>query len=113
MLAESTLAVVARNETWTGAAATEPYECGWAREAVVFVRALKPPVWPHGPVQARVQFSPDGIHWADEGTRLPLPAAEGETTAAKLVHFGGWLRLAAVLPEGAAITLLVSVHLKG
>ena len=43
MLPENLTAVVARNESWTGASATEPYEAGWAKEAIVFVRALKEP----------------------------------------------------------------------
>ena len=41
MLAHSTTAIVARNDVWRGeGAASEPYECGWAREAIVWVRAM-------------------------------------------------------------------------
>ncbi|UFN50964.1 hypothetical protein LPC08_10280 [Roseomonas sp. OT10] len=112
MLATSAAAVVCRNETWTGFQATEPYECGWAREAVVFVRALAPPSLPAG-TTARVQLSPDGMRWADEGTTLVLPPDTETLAFARVAHFGGWLRLAADLPEGAEITLLVSLHLKG
>ena len=43
MLPHNATAVVARNETWTGKSASEPYECGWAREAIVFLRALDAP----------------------------------------------------------------------
>jgi hypothetical protein len=112
MLPPSHLAIVARNETWTGRAATEPHECGWAREAAVFVRALKPPVDLPPRAHARVQVSPDGMHWVDEGTLVVLPGREGETTFTRLREFGGWLRLLCDLPEGASITLLVSIHLK-
>ncbi|MBO1078062.1 hypothetical protein [Roseomonas haemaphysalidis] len=111
MLAQNIAAVVCRNEHWTGACATEPYECGWAREAIVFVRALKAPLLPPGTV-ARVQISPDGMHWTDEGTTLALPQAAQELRFARVTHFGGWLRLVAELPEGAGITLLVTLHLK-
>lgn len=114
MLPQSHLAVVARNVTWEGPGdfATEPFECGWAREAMVFVRALKPPAWREGPVVARVQVGPDGLRWADHGTTVALPATAEEMTVAPVTQFGGWLRLAASLPAGTAVTLLVSIHLK-
>lgn len=111
MLAQSIAAVVCRNERWTGSSATEPYECGWAREAIVFVRALKDPVLLSGAV-ARVQVSPDGMHWANEGTVMTLPHRQDALCFARVSHFGGWLRLVATLPEGAEITLLVTLHLK-
>ena len=110
MLPENLTAIVARNETWTGLAATEPYEAGWAREAIVFVRALKAP---KGPLPtARIEISADGMHWAPEGSEFALPAAENAVTFQRVAHFGGFLRVAASLPEGAEITLLVSLHLK-
>jgi hypothetical protein len=112
MLAESHLAVVARNVRWSGSVATEPYECGWAREAVFFVRALDAPTLP-ARVQARVEISPDGVFWAEEGTRLTLPTRRDETCFCRAAKFGGWLRLAADLPDQAAITVLVAIHLKG
>ena len=111
MLPESTLAILARNERWQGAAATEPYEAGWARQAVLFVRALAASNM-HGPVLGRVQISPDGMHWVNEGATVPMPEQEGQTTAVKVTHFGGWLRLAADLPPGATLTVIVSLHLK-
>ena len=69
MLRESQTAVVARNETWSGAVATEPYEAGWASEAVIFVRALEDAEG--APGEARVEISPDGMRWVAEGTSLP------------------------------------------
>jgi len=74
-LRESTTAVIGRGERWHGRFATEPYECGWAVEAVVFLRLLEAEGEPRAPVA--VQISPDGMHWVDEGTRIPLPARVG------------------------------------
>jgi hypothetical protein len=111
MLPENTLAIVARNERWSGEAATEPYECGWAREAVFFVRALAAENVPDF-TSAQVQVSPDGMRWADEGTSLLLPVAAGQMDFAKVSHFGGWLRLAVDLPKNASMTVIVSLHLK-
>jgi hypothetical protein len=110
MLRESQTAVVARNERWTGAVATEPYEAGWAREAVLFVRALKDAEG--APGTARVEISPDGMRWAPEGTTFPLPKRADDVTFARVAHFGNWLRIAADLPDGAALTVLVTYHLK-
>lgn len=110
MLRESVTAVVARGERWTGDAATEPYEAGWAREALVFVRALE--AGDGEPVEAEVQLSPDGMHWVAEGTRIALPRTVGEVGFVRVSRFGNWLRLAAKLPHGASRTLLVTMHLK-
>ena len=111
MLRESSTAVVARNETWTGVSATEPYEAGWATEAVIFVRALKPA---RGAMpQAFVEISPDGMRWVAEGTTFPLPSAPDAVTFARVAHFGNWLRIAADMPDGGAVTVLVTIHLKG
>jgi hypothetical protein len=110
MLPENLTAIVARNESWTGASATEPYEAGWAKEAIVFVRALKAPV---GPLpKARVEISADGMHWCPEGSEFDLPAAKDAVTFQRLAHFGNFLRIAATLPKGAEITVLVTFHLK-
>lgn len=110
MLPHNLTAVVARNETWTGECATEPYEAGWAREAVIFVRALKPP---KGPLpKARIEISPDGMRWVPEGTEFDLPAGVDQIAFARVAHFGSFLRVAAALPEGSELTVLVTLHLK-
>jgi hypothetical protein len=110
MIRESQTAVIARNERWSGAAATEPYEAGWAAEAVVFVRALTDA--PEARGSARVEISPDGMRWVAEGTEFPLPTRQDEVTFARVAHFGNWLRLVSDLPEGASLTVLVTLHLK-
>ena len=114
MLPQSHLAVVARNLTWEGpgAFATEPFECGWAREALVFVRLLKPPAWRDGPRRFAVEVSPDGLRWAAHGATVPMPATEAAMTCAPVTQFGGWLRLSGLLAEGESLTVLVSIHLK-
>lgn len=111
MLRENITAILARNETWKGHAATEPFEAGWAIEAVVFVRALKPPVGAQP--TARIEISPDGMHWVDEGTRLALPARQDEVCFARLRGFGNWLRVAADFPDSAEACVLVTLHIKG
>ncbi|MGE0310322.1 MAG: hypothetical protein AB7P21_01685 [Lautropia sp.] len=106
----STTAILARNAHWSGRVATEPYEAGWASEALVFVRALKTPTLTHG--DAFVEISPDGMHWIREGSRFALPRRKDEVGFVRIRHFGNWLRVAAELPQGAAIVVLVTLHLK-
>lgn len=110
MLPENITAILARNERWTGAAASEPYEAGWAREAVLFVRALKEPKGLQP--TARVEISPDGMRWLPEGAEAPLPAEKDGLVALRVKHFGNWLRLAADFADGSESTVLVTLHLK-
>jgi hypothetical protein len=111
MMNESYLAVVARNEDLQAGWATEPYECAWASEAIFFVRVLGASE-ASPPASVRVQISPDGIHWADEGTVLDIPARES-VVFARLRHFGGWLRLVAHTQDGAKRRLICYLSLKG
>ena len=114
MLPPSHLAIVTRNITWEGpgTVASEPHECGWAREALIFVRALKPPAFPNGARHMQVQISPDGMHWVNHGATIALPAGGGESTSVSVEKFGGWLRLAGTLEASERITVLASIHLK-
>jgi hypothetical protein len=111
MLRESHTAIVARNERWTGEAATEPFEAGWASEAIFFLRALAAE-GAAGEGRAHVQISPDGIRWVDEGTSAPVPGAAEGIAALRVAHFGSWLRLRVELPAGAALTPVVTLSLK-
>ena len=111
MIRESHNAVVARNEDWQGAVATEPYEVGWAGEAIIFLRALDVEGTAAGGALS-VQISPDGMHWVDEGTRLALPARRDEVTFARIREFGNWLRVAGTLPKGFKMRALVTISLK-
>ncbi len=123
MIRENHTAVVARNERWSGVAATEPYEAGWATEAVIFVRALgieRAADATDGdggdddasPPDVRVQMSADGMRWIDEGTSFPVPETTALDTFTRVSHFGNWLRVATELPAGVAMKVLVTVHLK-
>jgi hypothetical protein len=110
-LKRSHTATIARNEVWTGEVATEPYEAGWAREAIFFVRALDA----SGPLQsasAQVQISPDGIHWVDEGTAFGLPERTGAVAFGRVTQFGGWLRLRTQVPDGATLRVIAALSLK-
>jgi hypothetical protein len=109
MVPESQAAVVARNETWSGSAATEPYEAGWAREAIVFVRALKSTGMAG---RAQVEISPDGMNWVAEGTTFPLPSDSNKVTYARVAQFGNWLRIRAELPQDSSVTVVVTIHVK-
>jgi hypothetical protein len=110
MLPENITAIVARNERWSREAASEPYEAGWAREAVFFVRALKEPVG--SAPMARVEISPDGMRWLPEGTEFRMPDRRDGMAMARLTHFGNWLRIAARFDDGAECSVLVTLHLK-
>jgi hypothetical protein len=110
MLRESYTMVVERNTVWRGAFTTEPSEAAWATEAIFFIRALS--VQGTGAATARVQLSPDGLHWCDEGTTIALPAYEDEVTFARVRHFGGWLRLVGEAPAATAVTVIVYLTLK-
>jgi hypothetical protein len=102
-------AVVERGEPLSGDFVTEPYEAGWATEAVVFVRLIDART--DVALSARIQISPDGLHWIDEGTALP--PLVGGMAFARVREFGNWLRLAgAVGPTGTSARALVYFVLK-
>src|SRR5688572_24661753 len=102
-------AVVERGEPLTGDFTTEPYEAGWATEAVAFVRLIEARA--DVTLSARVQISPDGLHWIDEGTALP-DLVEGMAFA-RVREFGNWLRLAGTVgPAGTSVRGLVYFVLK-
>ena len=95
---------------WEGSFSTEPVETHWASEAILFIRLLEGEL-PAG-TTARVEISPDGIHWSDEGTKLPLPESSGPTTHVKIRDFGGWLRIAGRLPGGVSVPVIAHLNLK-
>jgi len=110
MINQSYTAVVERAQGLSGAFNTEPYEAAWAHEAVVFFKVLG--LSDGGSFSARVQISPDGVDWADEGTALE-PVSEAGLNFVRLTNFGGWLRMACeVRDEGATVDLVVYIALK-
>lgn len=110
MLRRSHTTVLERDGTWSGAFETEPCEAGWASEVILFVRTLAA-TGPVDTLSAKVQISPDGMHWCDEGTEVPLSGGPG-VTFGRVSHFGTYLRLAGRLPEGAELRVIVYVALK-
>jgi hypothetical protein len=109
MIRQNYTAVVERNRVFTEAFASEPYECGWASEAIFYIRKLEA----SGPVAGtpvHVQISPDGIRWCNEGTVITLSNAEIDFVRVK--HFGNWLRIVGQLPEGATLRAIITLSLK-
>jgi hypothetical protein len=108
---ESHTTIIEREGTWDGAFETEPYEASWAREAIFFIRAWSAEGVPNG-ASARVQISPDGMRWCDEGSSVPLPTTTDGLTFGRVSHFGGWLRLVGAVPGGGSLRVLVYLTLK-
>ncbi len=106
-LRESYTAVVARAETITNGYATEAYEAGWAKEAVVFAQNVEV----GAATVLHVQISADGMNWLDEGSRLEI-AADASGEFARVSHFGNWLRLRAEVPDNGKRRLTLTVHFK-
>ena len=79
---------------------SEPYEAGWAEEAIFFVR-VDAVEGGNATLSGQVQVSPDGIRWIDEGTPLPAVDRAG-VTFTRVRHFGNWLRLACRVSGGQA-----------
>lgn len=103
-------AVVERNVPWNGQVATEPYEAGWASEAIAFVRVLETEGGA-GRLRLRAQISPDGMQWCDEGSALEPIDAVG-VTFVRLHHFGNWLRLAGDTDADTTFRVMVTWALK-
>ena len=111
MISTSYTAVVERNRVWSSSFETEPYETAWANEAIFFIRALDASGISDG-ASARIQISPDGMHWCDEGTLVSLPDQPQGLSFSRVTCFGGWLRLAGELPPGAQLKVIVYLALK-
>ncbi|MGA1196312.1 MAG: hypothetical protein ACO36I_07420 [Candidatus Latescibacterota bacterium] len=108
---QSHTSIIERNITWADAFETEPYEVAWASEAIFFVRTLSV-LGVVGDGDARVQISPDGMRWCDEGTVVPLSGEVDGVTFGNVSHFGTYLRLVGELPKGMALTVIVALSLK-
>jgi hypothetical protein len=108
VLPRSVLAVVERARPLTGQWATEPFEAGWAHEAIGFIRLLEEP---GANVDARIQISPDGIEWVDEGTRFPALEHAG-LAFARVVRFGNWLRIVGTVAGEHSVKAIVYWALK-
>ena len=103
-------AIIERDVTWSGKFETEPYEAGWASEAIFFVRILEK----EGQVgrgHAKPQISPDGMHWCDEGASVEF-GGDADVVFVRVRHFGTYLRLTGEVPADASVRVLVYLTLK-
>ncbi len=100
--------VLERLKDFTGAFETEPYEAGWAREAIFVIRvhSMSPA---DAVLCAAAQISVDGIEWMDEGSAFAPIGAPGSYFL-KVSHFGGWLRLRARF-EGRPVQARLTIQL--
>jgi len=83
-----------------GEFALEPYEAGWATEAlaIVYIREV------HGEapiLKLKAQISADGCRWIDFGPAFAPINSEGGYFL-RLEGFGNWLRLAGEVSGGPA-----------
>lgn len=105
-------AVIARGELWEQSVQTEPYEAAWAGEAIFFVRVLEATGTGASAATARVQISPDGLHWVDEGAQMQIAAQADALSFARVNNFGGWLRLDVTVPAETGIKVVATLALK-
>ena len=84
---------------------SEPYEAGWADEAIAFIRVHK--IEEGKRLSAKIEISPDGIEWVEDGGSCVIET-EG-ISFIKLANFGGWLRISLDGNSKAAITSYVAL----
>jgi hypothetical protein len=100
--------VLERMAFFTTDFSTEPYECGWASEALFFIR-FHDVIGTEVSQESIVQVSVDGINWIDEGTYFPILTDTGDFFV-KVKHFGGWLRLKNCI-NGKESSIKQTIHL--
>ena len=83
-----------------GAFATEPYEAGWADEALAMIY-VRETAGPAPQLVLRAQISADGARWFDHPAQ-PLRLEKSGGYSLPLAHFGNWLRLAGEVTGGPA-----------
>jgi hypothetical protein len=110
-MAREFTAIIERNVDWADGSVSEPYEVGWAREAILFARVLADDEG-DGACRAHVQLSPDGQHWTDCDDVLDMPATTKRLGMVRLSHFGNWIRLRVAADASATRRVLVTLHLK-
>ena len=109
MVRRSYTALLERGQPLGGDFATEPHEAGWASEGLFFLRVVDAPVGTS--IRARIQISPDGIHWVDEGTKLTT--LDGGLVFARVREFGNWLRIVGcTVPDDSESRVLIYLALK-
>lgn len=99
-----------------GTFATEPYEAGWAEEAIGFIY-IRETAGRAPKLVVQAQVSVDGSRWLDHHTP-PLVIDRAGAHYLALTHFGNWLRLAGEVsggPYGGETTFVLDFYwvLKG
>jgi hypothetical protein len=103
--------VVELRQPFTSAIASEPYECGWADEAIFFITAEEEGA-EFDEIDLEVQISADGIRWVSEGTQVRMTGPG--LAACQVSHFGGWLRISGTIKgRNERAVLSVRLALKG
>ena len=117
----------ARQVAQFGPVATEPFEAGWAREAlaVIYCHEVHGPaprlelgaqISPTAPCcgwrMRRISFSDIVVRWIDFGHAYPTISAPGGYFLS-LDYFGNWLRLAGTVsggPDDGSAAVLVDIY---
>ena len=107
MLNESTTAVLIRGETVSNNFSTEPYEVGWAKEAIFFLYNLEKDITG----KFCVQISPDGFNWATDENHILIPKAN-YVSFIKINHFGNWLKFVSSINGDEKTKIMATLHLK-
>lgn len=89
---------------------TEPYETGWADEAMFFIRVHE--IDKDTKIRSFAQISVDGLVWLDEGTRFQVIDKIGDYFV-KVKDFGGWLRLNNLVFGNSSCKVTIHLVLKG
>ncbi len=98
--------VLDRMTSFNGRLDSEPYEAGWADEVIAYVRVHT--IEPNANFSAKLQISPDGINWVDEGASIDS-VDEDCVSFMKATHFGGWLRICATCTASCKITTYLAL----
>jgi hypothetical protein len=104
-------AVLEQGNTYEGPFCTEPFEAGWAGEALWFVRVLDD-AEPQR-ITLTPQISPDGLVWMDApGPALAIDLPDAGLHSAAQSNFGNWLRLRVDMAPGRPVKFLIYLALK-
>ncbi len=103
---QSYTVVLDRLTDFCGSFETEPYESGWADEVIAFVRVHEKKE--NVVLSAKLQISPDGILWVDEGSSSSLLEKDG-LLFIRTTNFGGWLRILIECDSECKVTTYISL----
>ncbi len=104
-------AVIERNATHTESFVLEPYECGWASEALWFIKVIEV-TGKDTSIKVRGEISPDGLFWCDSGKEA-LKITKTGLYPLSLRDFGHWLRLTCTLKgKKPKVKLMIYLSLK-